>query len=261
MSAVGILVTARMRSERCPGKAVALLNGRPLIQVLLERLKRARTRPVVLATSVDPLNDRLEELAAEVGVQTFRGDEDDVLKRHVDCAHHFSLEHVVRVTGDNPLTDIETLDRLVETHLREKADYTYVPGDALLMGILSEVISRSALERSWQQGEARHRSELVTLFVKEHPEDFRIRTTALDAALYRPELRLTVDEAEDVELMQRIFERLAGQELVTTRAAIELLEAEPELPRLNAHLRHRAANLRSVALDGQIAERQKANAP
>ena len=257
MSAVGILVTARMRSERCPGKAVAPLNGRPLIQVLLERLKRARTTPVVLATSADAENDRLEELAAEVGVPTFRGDEDDVLKRHVDCARRFSLDHVVRVTGDNPLTDVATIDRLVEIHLREDADYTYIPGDALLMGILSEVISRAALERSWERGDDRHRSELVTLFVKEHPADFQIRTTALDPTLYRPELRLTVDEAEDVELMQRIFERLAASEFVTTRAAIELLEADPELPRLNAHLRHRAANLRSVALDEAIAERQK----
>ena len=255
MSSVGILVTARMRSERCPGKAVALLGGRPLIQVLLERLGRARTAPVVLATSVDAENDRLEELATEIGVPTFRGDENDVLKRHVDCARQFSLDHVVRVTGDNPLTDVETIDRLVDIHLADAADYTYIPGDALLMGILSEVISRTALEDSWERGEERHRSELVTLFIKEHPADFRIRTTALDPALYRPELRLTVDEAEDVELMQRLFERLPKGE-VTTRAAIELLEADPELPRINAHLRHRAANLRSVALDAGIAEQK-----
>ena len=254
MSSVGILVSARMRSERCPGKAVALLNGRPLIQALLERLKRARTTPVVLATSVDAENDRLEELARAIDVPTFRGDENDVLKRHVDCARHFSLDHVVRVTGDNPLTDVDTIDRLVEIHLAEAADYTYIPGDALLMGVLSEVISRSALEDSWERGEERHRSELVTLFIKEHPADFQIRTTALDPALYRPELRLTVDEAEDVELMQGIFERLATSPFVTTRAAIELLEADPALPRINAHLRHRSANLRSVALDEGIAE-------
>ena len=257
MSAVGILVTARMRSERCPGKAVAALNGQPLIQVLLERLKSARTTPVVLATSVDAENDRLEELASEVDVPTFRGDEDDVLKRHIECARRFSLDHVVRVTGDNPLTDIETLDQLVDIHLREEADYTYIPGDALLMGILSEVISRAALERSWERGEDRHRSELVTLFIKEHPADFRIRTAALDHAIYRPELRLTVDEAEDAELMQRIFARLADGERVTTRAAIELLESQPELAHINAHLRHRAANLRSVALDERIADQQK----
>ena len=64
------------------------------------------------------------------------------------------------------------------------------------MGILSEVISRDALERSWERGEARHRSELVALYIKEHPDEFRIALGQLPAGLYRPEYRLTVDEPE-----------------------------------------------------------------
>ena len=97
-----------------------------------------------------------------------------MLRRHLDCARALGADHVVRVTGDNPLTDLETLEALVALHLAEGADYTYVPGDALLMGILPEVISTAALERSWERGEARHRSELMTLYIKEHPEEFRI---------------------------------------------------------------------------------------
>jgi spore coat polysaccharide biosynthesis protein SpsF len=148
------------------------------------------------------------------------------------------------------LTDLETLEKLVALHLSSGADYTYVPGDALLMGILPEVIATSALERSWERGEGRHRSDLVTLYIKEHPKQFKIRTAELPEGLYRPQFRLTVDEKEDVELMQKIFERLAAPgKHVSTREAIALLEREPELARINAHLRHGAANLRSVALD------------
>ena len=94
----------------------------------------------------------------------------------------------------------------------------------------------------------------MTLYIKEHPAAFRIATAELPAGLYRPEYRLTVDEPEDVRLMQALFERLArpGQ-VVTTREAIALLDREPELAAINAHLRHKAANLRSVALDQAIA--------
>jgi spore coat polysaccharide biosynthesis protein SpsF (cytidylyltransferase family) len=200
-------------------------------------------------------------VARKLGIPAFQGDEDDVLKRYVDCAHHMRADHVVRVTGDNPLTDLETLERLVEAHLASGADYTYVPGDALLMGILCEVISRTALERSWERGEARHRSELVTLYIKEHPDEFHIRTAELPPGLYRPELRLTVDEAEDVALMQALFERLtpAGR-VVTTREALALLEREPQLAALNARLRHKAANLRSVALDTLIVDQTQGRA-
>jgi spore coat polysaccharide biosynthesis protein SpsF len=251
---VVLAVSARMASSRCPGKALAPLAGRSLLEVLLERMASVRgVDGVVLATSVDPGNDPLVDVARRAGCEVFRGDEDDVLRRHVDCARALGADHLVRVTGDNPLTDVETAEALVALHRRRGADYTYVPGDALLMGILSEVISRAALERSWERGEARHRSELMTLYIKEHPEEFRVATGELPEGLYRPEYRLTVDEPEDVRLMQEVFSRLAAPgKRVTTREAIALLDREPALARINAHLRHKAANLRSVALDAGI---------
>ena len=97
-------------------------------------------------------------------------------------------------------------------------------------GHLSEVISTSALETSWTNGDERHRSELVTLSIKEHPDDFRIATAELPEGLYRP----------------------------TTREAIALLDREPQLAALNANVTHKAANLRSVALDEGIATSPRA---
>ena len=254
MSATWIVVSARMASSRRPGKALADLAGRPLLAVLLERMRTVRgVAGVALATSTRPENDPLAAVAEGMGLPAFRGDEDDVLRRHLDCARWLGADHVVRVTGDNPLTDVETAEGLVALHLRERADYTYVPGDALLMGILSEVIATDALARAWERGEARHRSELMTLYIKEHPAEFRIALGALDPALYRPQYRLTVDEPEDVALAQALFARLARPgRVVTTREAIALLDAEPALAAINAEARHKAANLRSVALDSAI---------
>jgi spore coat polysaccharide biosynthesis protein SpsF len=251
---VVVLVSARMGSSRRPGKALALLAGRPLLEVLLERMKTVRgVNGVVLATSLRPENDVLVEAARRAGCEAFRGDEDDVLLRHVDAARALGADDVVRVTGDNPLTDVETTEALVQLHRAREADYTYVPGDALLMGILAEVISRDALERSWTRGEPRHRSELMTLYIKEHFDEFRVATGALPDGLYRPEYRLTVDEPDDVRLMGEIFVRLARPgHVVTTREVVALLDGHPELVAMNAHLRHKPANLRSVALDAGI---------
>jgi spore coat polysaccharide biosynthesis protein SpsF (cytidylyltransferase family) len=249
-----IVVAARMASARCPGKALAPLSGRPLLEVLLERMLSARgVDGVALATSVSPENDPLARLAERMGVFSFRGDEDDVLRRFCDCARALGAAHVVRVTADNPLTDLETLESLVALHHARGADYTYVPGEALLMGILSEVVSAAALERSWERGEPRHRSELMTLYIKEHPAEFEVAAGALPEGLLRRGYRLTVDEPEDVALMQELFARLAAPgRLVTTREAIALMDAVPELARINGHLAHKAHNLRSVALDAGV---------
>jgi spore coat polysaccharide biosynthesis protein SpsF len=249
-----VVVGARMASARYPGKALVPLAGRELLDVLLERLQTAAgVDGVALATSTRPENDPLEAVAARRGLFTFRGPEDDVLRRYVDCARALGARHVVRVTADNPLTDLETLEALVALHHARGADYTYVPGEALLMGILSEVISTAALERSWERGEPRHRSELMTLYIKEHPREFAIATGALPEGLLRPHYRLTVDEPEDVELMQALFARLSRPgHVLTTREAIEFMDANPELAKINAHLSHKAHNLRSVVLDAAI---------
>jgi spore coat polysaccharide biosynthesis protein SpsF len=258
-----IVVSARMRSSRCPGKAVAPLAGRPLLTHLLERVSSlGGPERVVLATSVNPENDELVELARKSGVAAFRGDEDDVLGRHLEVARKWNASHVVRVTGDNPLTDLPLLESLAARQLAEEGDYTYVPGDALLMGILSEVISRRALEVSHRDGGDRHRSELVTLYIKENPERFRILPGALSPELYRPDYRLTVDEPNDVVLMERIFAKLYRPgRILQTIEAIRLLDERPELPRINAHVRHSAANIRSVALDERGAKEGNLSEP
>ena len=254
MSRTVCLVTARMASARCPGKALQeILPGEPLLGVLLKRMRTSRTvDEVALATSVNPENDAIADLGASLGVRVFRGDEDDVLRRHVDAARAFDADHLVRVTGDNPLTDAATMDDLVKLHQAQAADYSYVPGEALLMGILAEVISRQALERSWDKGEPKHRSELVTLYIKEHPAEFRIAMHELDPALLRPGYRLTVDHPEDVRLQREIFKALARGPLVETRDAIALLDDRPDLVAINAHLTHKGVNHRSVELDAMV---------
>jgi spore coat polysaccharide biosynthesis protein SpsF len=253
------LVTARMASARCPGKALMeLLPGEPLLAVLIGRMRTSKAvDEVALATSVNPENDPIADLGRALGVRVFRGDEDDVLKRHVDAAREFGADHVVRVTGDNPLTDVGTMDALVARHLEEGADYTYVPGEALLMGILAEVISRDALERSWERGEAKHRSELVTLYIKEHPAEFKIAMRDLDPDLLRPSYRLTVDHPEDVRLQREIFTLLGRGPLVETKDAIALLDGRPDLVAINSHLTHKGVNHRSVELDAMVKAAQQ----
>jgi spore coat polysaccharide biosynthesis protein SpsF len=245
------LVTARMASARCPGKALMeVLPGEPLLAVLIARMRTSRTvDEVALATSVNPENDAIADLGRILGVRVFRGEEDDVLKRHIGAARAFEADTLVRVTGDNPLTDVGTMDALVELHHERQADYAYVPGEALLMGILAEVISSSALETSWTRGEPKHRSELVTLYIKEHPADFRIAMLDLDEALLRPAYRLTVDHPEDIRLQREIFRILDRGALVETRDAIALLDTRPDLVAINAHLTHKGVNHRSVELD------------
>ena len=123
------------------------------------------------------------------------------------------------------------------------------------------MISRDALERSWSQGEPKHRSELVTLYVKEHPTEFRIAMLDLDPALLRPAYRLTVDHPEDIRLQREIFKTLNHGPLVETRDSIALLDTRPDLVAINAHLTHKGVNHRSVELDAMVKAAQPKSQP
>src|SRR5215204_793160 len=81
------IVQARMSSTRFPGKSVAEVGGEPMLALLVRRLQRARELDrIVVATSVDPADDRVQEVAAQVGVHVHRGSLEDVLSRFVGAA-------------------------------------------------------------------------------------------------------------------------------------------------------------------------------
>ena len=79
-------VEARMGSSRFPGKMMSDIGGRPALLRLIERLKQATTvESIVLATTRQPVDDPLVQLAETAGVRWYRGSEDDVLNRVVEA--------------------------------------------------------------------------------------------------------------------------------------------------------------------------------
>ena len=120
------IVQARMGSTRLPGKSMVRLQDKPIIEHVLRRVRRAQTlTEVILATSDHLRDDVLCEVAERLGVQVFRGPEDDVLKRFVLTAQRFGADIVVRMCADNPLVAPQEIDRIVKHHLCTGADYSF----------------------------------------------------------------------------------------------------------------------------------------
>ncbi|MGO8557585.1 cytidylyltransferase domain-containing protein, partial [Rhizobium ruizarguesonis] len=61
----------------------------------------------VVATSSASENDVVEAWFLEHGVSCFRCDEADVLDRYFQCAKSLGMSDIVRLTADNPFTDID----------------------------------------------------------------------------------------------------------------------------------------------------------
>lgn len=215
---LGIIVQARLGSTRLPGKVLREIAGKPLLEHVLGRLNGLRhNATVVVATTVEARDDAIAVWCNEKGVACYRGDELDVLDRYYQCARSYAFDHVVRLTADNPFTDIVELDRLIDLHLASGNDYTHAFG-SLPIGVGSEIFTFAALEQSHREGWLAHHREHVNEYFTDMPQLFLIGTLVVPDAKSAPRLRLTVDTEEDWACADRLARMASGAWLETEEA-------------------------------------------
>lgn len=192
---VGIVLQARMGSIRLPGKVLMPLGNTTLLGWIVQRLHDLPW-PLVIATSDQVRDDAIVRQCEKINVQYFRGNEQDVLDRYYQCARESHFEHVVRLTADNPFTDMDELQRLIKRHLSQRNDYSHSFG-SMPVGVGAEIFTFAALERSALEGHAPNHREHVNEYIQERPDVFRIGVLEVAAAKRCPDLRLTVDTQDD----------------------------------------------------------------
>lgn len=231
------IVQARMSSTRLPGKVLAPVAGKPMLERQLERVRRSRMiERLVVATSEEPEDDAVAAAARAAGCDGFRGSLEDVLDRFTAAARYYEATDVVRLTADCPLSDPELVDDVLRVHLASGADYTSnVLEPRYPDGLDVEVLGVDALERAWSEAATPHDREHVTPFLLHHPERFLLRSVRGEQDLSR--LRWTVDHPEDLAFVRAVFERfLPERPDFGWRDVLELLEREPRIAAANEHL-------------------------
>lgn len=250
-------IEARMASTRLPGKALADLAGRPMLHRLVERVARSReVDGIVLATTTAPEDDVLETQAQKLGVGCHRGSVEDVLGRVLGAAQAHGADHLVALTGDNPLVDPDLIDDVVAFYRQGKFDYVttthmhhsrhWRAERTFPVGVSVQVFSTRTLAEASAGTTDPIDREHVSFYIYNHPERYRLGAFVAEgkyAAWNKPGLRLTVDMAEDLVLMRAIFGSLyPGNASFSTGEAICLVDRDPVLKAMNAHVRQRIAS-------------------
>ena len=206
---------------RLPGKSLKPFGTSTLVGYLVGRIRRARTLDeIVIATTDCPADDVLEAEALRLGVDCFRGSETDVLGRYVAAARQSHADIVVRVTGDNPFTDPESIDRAVKAIA---AGYDYAIEMNMPVGMTGEALSRAALEFIDKVGNTPEWREHVTLYAKQNPGMLRCAFLSAPPDVARPDLSFTIDREEDYASMCAIERQLPGPHF-STESAIGVAE-------------------------------------
>jgi spore coat polysaccharide biosynthesis protein SpsF len=210
-----------MSSTRLPGKVLKPIASRPLLSHVVGRLEMLQhPHKAVVATSDLAADDTIAAWCRQEDLACFRGSEQDVLARYDGAAQAFDLDPVIRLTADNPFTDMEELDRLIILHVDNGNDFSHSFA-VLPVGVGAEIFSFEALRRSAREGHAPHHREHVDEYMIENPQLFRTGALSVPAAKNRPDVRLTVDTEEDYHRACFIAEHAAGP-WASTEEAIAL---------------------------------------
>ena len=239
---VAAIVQARMRSTRLPGKVMALISNKPMLQHIVERLQAScEVGTIIIATTTLEEDDVLDRFARQTGFPCYRGEEQDVLARYYGAAVKFNVEVIVRICSDDPLIDPRIIDRVVQRHLGSSADYTSTGVSRMFpLGLDVEVFDYQALARAYREARQEYEREHVTPYIYMHPEIFELQSVEAAGKLRRPDLRLTVDTEEDLKLIREIFSYLHRDgEVFDSEHVIDLLDENPNLVAINAHVKQK----------------------
>ncbi len=236
-------ITARMTSERLPGKVLLPCVGRPMLELLVERVRRSRLIDhIVISTTTNRTDDVVEKCADDLGVGCFRGSELDVVGRVVGAMEAAEADIVVQLTGDCPLHDWQVIDQLIRLYQANSFDYV---SNTLVRsyprGLDCQVVSLVTLQESLRIAKDAAQHEHVCLSVYENPQRFRLFNLMAPPELCYPAQRWTLDTEADYRFISAIYEALYERDPgFTSRDILQFLEENPEVEAINSDIRQKA---------------------
>jgi len=240
---VGIIIQARMGSTRFPGKILKILDkDEKVLDVIIQRMKMCKqVDEIIIATTPDKQNSSIIDVAKSHDVSYCIGSEDNVLERYHKCAKEYQLDLVIRLTSDCPFVDPKIVDEMVDFYINNNYDYIQNIHESTNFprGFDVEILSYDVLDKVYSLAKSRHEKEHVTYYIYTHSEDFKIFYYNLEDLKFFDELRLTIDEKEDLALCKEIFKKLKenGKALdFSIYDILDLIEDNPELMNINKHI-------------------------
>ena len=218
MNQLGIVLQARTGSTRMPEKVIQPFFGdQSILDILIEKVKTLDVQ-AILATTENPSDDRICDLATKHNFPFFRGSENDVLDRFIQTARKFGFSKIIRVCADNPFLDLEEMKNLIDKFEMTDADYLSFqlsgnkPSILTHFGFWTEAVRLDALEKAQQMTSEKLYHEHVTNFIYGNPDLFNVQFIPADQLVFsRTDIRMTLDTPEDFKIQKEIFAQLSGE--------------------------------------------------
>lgn len=202
------IIQARTGSTRFNNKVLKKLYNKTLLEHIIERVENSKlVNSIVVATTTNKEDDKIENLLKNTRIKVFRGSENNVLKRFYLTAKKENSDIIVRITADDPFKDPEIIDKAINILVANKYDYvsnTLKP--TYPEGLDIEVFTFIALERAYLNAKLDSEKEHVTPYIWNNKNLFHVKNFENDKDLSN--LRWTIDYESDFIFAKQIYEEL-----------------------------------------------------
>lgn len=208
MMKIGAIVQARMSSQRLPGKMLHEVQGKPLLQYIIERLEHcSRITDFVIATSSERSDDKIEEFCKSKKIPCYRGSLNDVASRFQEISEKKHWDVFVRINGDSPLIDQDLISAGIDHFLQGKYDLvtnvfprSYPPGQSV------EIVRTPTFTRVYSRIKDDDDFEHVTRYFYQNQKDFKIFN--FSSTTNYSQIHLSVDTSHDMSVFSTIIKRM-----------------------------------------------------
>ena len=212
-----ILITqARTGSTRLPGKILMEVQEKSLLEIHVERLKKCNNvSEIIVATTTNIEDELIYNKSIELGVNSSRGSESDVLDRFYQSVKEENADWIVRVTSDCPLIDPKLVDDVIAFAITNNKDYvTNTLIENFPDGQDVEVFKFTALKKAWENAILNSEREHVAPYIRKN-SDFNggnlFTSLNYDCQSDFSKIRMTVDEIRDFELITLLINDLGTE--------------------------------------------------
>lgn len=204
-----IFIPVRLLSTRLPNKALKVIDRKPIIKYLIERLRNSKKiREIIVCTTMHSSDDKLVEFLTKEKIHVFRGSEKDILVRFSDAAKKFGTDFIIAVDGDDIYSDPSYVDEIISEFERTDADYIQILG--IPVGFTPIGIKSSALEQICKLKKTDNtETGYGRFFTENNLFDIKNLTPKLNVN-FPKNLRLSLDYQEDFDVAKEIFKSLGN---------------------------------------------------
>ena len=134
---IGVIIQARTGSKRLPNKVLKkITKNQNILEFLINRFKLSKTiNKIILATTNLKEDDRILKINS-TKIKFFRGSQNNVLKRYIDAAEKYDLNHIIRITADCPFTDPNLIDKMTKKYINSQFNYISNVNPPLIQTVL-----------------------------------------------------------------------------------------------------------------------------